>query len=151
MVSTILEHPIEGSGFGTAVTFISDDPRVREISEDGSWSTVSMEWGWLEIWIKMGILAPLGFLYLFYMMTKRLLAYAWTDQAWLGIGLLSGLVFLYATHFFSPYLNHPIGLGFILFCIPFLPNKQKVAAQETETINVTLQTKQVAAATIQTD
>lgn len=124
MVNKIFENPLTGHGFGATVTFVTDDPRVREIHHDGSWTTSSMEWGWLELWIKMGILGPAAFLYAAYELLKRLWAYRWTDQAWLGFGLMSGFVFIFATHFFSPYLNHPIGLGYLLFLVPFLPTKK---------------------------
>jgi len=120
MKNAIAEHPVFGSGFGQRVSFITDDPRARELRPDGVWSTYAMEWGWLELWLKMGILGPLGFLFLFVSLVVQLLKQN-THQAWVGIGLVSGLVFLYATHAFSPYLNHPIGLGFLLFTMAFLP------------------------------
>lgn len=128
MVNEIFESPLIGHGFGSSVTFNTDDPRVREIHPDGTWTTTSMEWGWLELWIKMGILGPVAFLYAAWELLKRLWVYRWTDQAWLGIGLMSGLIFVFATHFFSPYLNHPIGLGYLLFLVPFLPNKKPAEA-----------------------
>lgn len=123
MKKKIRENPILGSGFGTHVSFVTDDPRIREIYPDGVWSTYAMEWGWFELWLKMGILGPIGFLILFVYLVRQLLLYLKTDREWLGIGLITGLIFLYVTHFFSPYLNHPIGLGFIIFIFLFLPDK----------------------------
>ena len=76
----------------------------------------------------MGILGPVAFLYAAYELLKRLWAYRWTEHAWLGFGLMTGLVFIFATHFFSPYLNHPIGLGYLLFLVPFLPTKKPAEA-----------------------
>jgi hypothetical protein len=38
-----------------------------------------------------------------------------------SVSLFAGLITLYVTHVFSPYLNHPIGLGYLLFLLPFLP------------------------------
>jgi hypothetical protein len=124
MLNTIFESPLVGHGFGKAVTFQTDDPRIRAFSPDGTWSTTSMEWGWFELWIKMGLLGPAAFLYAAYELIKRLWTYRWTEQAWLGLALVTGIVFIYGTHFFSPYLNHPIGLGYLLFLVPFLPNKK---------------------------
>src|SRR3989338_1800780 len=129
MWSTVLAHPITGNGFGKAVTFTSDDPRVRVLSPDGTWSTTAMEWGWLELWLKMGILGPIGFLSLFYFLVREFFSYQKTDQSWIGLGFITALVFLYVTHFFSPYLNHPIGIGFILFAFLFLPEKRKESVQ----------------------
>jgi len=114
--------PILGSGFGEEVTFKTDDPRAREISPDGTWTTYSFEWGWLDLWLKMGILGPLAFLWLFFGLLRGLLANK-NRPAWLTIGLISGLFMLYGTHIFSPYLNHPLGLGFILFLVPFLADR----------------------------
>lgn len=151
MLQTLSERPIEGSGFGKAVTFTSDDPRVRELSSDGTWSTVSMEWGWLEIWIKMGILAPVAFAIIFWFMIKRLLSYLWTDQAWLGLGFISTLLFLAATHFFSPYLNHPIGLGMILFTLPFIPVPKKAEAAASASKKDFVKDRGFAVAAIETD
>ncbi len=130
MREKIVERPVLGHGFGTAVSFISDDPRVRELNPDGRWSTHAMEWGWLELWLKMGILGPVGFFVVFSVIIRYTLIQSKTDQGWVGIGLCAAVVFLYATHFFSPYLNHPIGLGFILFSFLFLTDvneKEKIA------------------------
>jgi hypothetical protein len=151
MMEHIAQNPWYGSGFGTAVTFISDDPRVREVSEDGTWSTVSMEWGWLEVWIKMGVMGPVGLLFIFFFYLKHLLTQEDQDHLWLRIALISGLLFLFTTHFFSPYLNHPIGLGFLLFCFPFLSEKQNVPAVEQERVPLTMKAKQMVPVTIQTD
>jgi hypothetical protein len=131
MLNKIFDSPIVGHGFGATVTFETDDPRVRTINPDGTWTTSSMEWGWLELWIKMGVLGPLGFLYTAYELIRRLWAYTWTQQAWLGLALVTGLIFIFSTHFFSPYLNHPIGLGYLLFLVPFLPTKRQAESRET--------------------
>jgi hypothetical protein len=127
MVNLIIESPLVGHGFGKGVTFQTDDPRAREVSPDGTWTTYSMEWGWLELWIKMGLLGPVGFLYLAFEIVKRFLRGINGENGWLSIGLIASLVFIYATHLFSPYLNHPIGLGLLLFLIPFLPTKNSDA------------------------
>lgn len=123
----IMQHPLLGQGFGASVTFVTDDPRVREIHPDGTWTTTAFEWGWMELWLKMGFLGPLGFLYAAYELIRRLWPYTWTEHAWIGYGFIAGIIFLYSTHFFSPYLNHPIGLGFLLFLVPFLSIKKPSA------------------------
>ena len=124
MIDTIQQHPLLGNGFGASVTFISDDPRVRELHPDGRWTTYTMEWGWLELWLKMGVLGPLAFLWMLVLLVYRFLSQQKTDHTWISFGLVGGLVFLFATHVFSPYLNHPIGLGFLLFSLVFLPDAQ---------------------------
>ncbi len=122
MLDLIKSDPILGNGFGQTVTFITDDPRIRAIHPDGSWTTTSMEWGWLEIWLKMGILAPIGFVILFACVVLASTKLFKTEKAWVGVWVIEFMTFLYFTHFFSPYLNHPIGIGLILFAVVFLSN-----------------------------
>jgi hypothetical protein len=124
MWQKIQQAPILGNGFGASVTFTTDDPRARAIYTDGTWTTTSMEWGWLEIWMKMGILGPIGFLVLFFAFVRSALLYRAIEHTWMGTWILASLVFLFATHFFSPYLNHPIGLGTILLFWIFLPSNR---------------------------
>lgn len=121
MIELVKEGPVFGNGFGQPVTFITDDPRIRAIHPDGSWTTTSMEWGWLELWIKMGILGPIGFLALFAYVSIAATMMFKTEKAWVGVWVIGFSVFLYLTHFFSPYLNHPIGIGLILVSFIFLP------------------------------
>jgi branched-subunit amino acid transport protein len=123
----VMASPVLGSGFGEEVQFQTDDPRVRAFSPDGTWTTFALEWGWLELWLKMGVLGPIAFLWLFYSLWKHLIPAPGDERAWLSVGLLSALVMLYVTHFFSPYLNHPLGLGFLLFLVPFIKVKTPVA------------------------
>ena len=139
----IKKQPIVGQGFGKEVEFITDDPRARAISPDGRWRTYALEWGYLELWLKMGLLGPTAFILLFIASFKGLLPLLKSERAWLGVGFLSALVFLYATHVFSPYLNHPLGLGFLLFLVPFCQEKifevekvQVVSLLQNRSLNV---------------
>lgn len=128
MFASIKAAPILGSGFGTIVAFQSDDPRVRAIYPDGKWRTYAFEWGWLDAWLKMGILGPIVLLWLGVAASIGLIRTFKKDSAWLSIALFGGLICLYVTHFFSPYLNHPIGIGYLLFLVPFMEPKTKKAA-----------------------
>ena len=132
MLGEIAQSPLVGHGFGATVTFQTDDPRARAINPDGTWTTYSMEWGWFELWIKMGVIGPLAFLYAGWELIRRLQRYRWTDQAWLGYALMAGVILIFATHVFSPYLNHPIGLGYLLFIVPFIANKKPATATVEE-------------------
>lgn len=129
MMDVIAEHPIIGSGFGTIVAFESDDPRVREIYPDGLWRTYAFEWGWLDAWLKMGLLGPIALIWLGVTVSLGLIRGFNTAHGWLQVGLFASLVALFVTHVFSPYLNHPIGLGFIIFLTPFLIEKTKQAPE----------------------
>lgn len=142
MMEKIAEEPLWGSGFGTSVTFISDDPRVREINPSGEWTTYRFEWGFHDIWLKMGIpgiAAVVWFLgvcvYAGWRSVKQK-----REWRWLTLGLMAGIVALYTTHVFSPYLNHPIGIGFMLFVIPFLGWNRREDAMAEESV---VQTKPV--------
>ena len=121
MLDLIKASPLIGYGFGQEVAFITDDPRIRASIPDGYYETYALEWGWFELWLKMGIVGPLSFLFIFLMLGRDLLSYRHAKNAWLGFGLFAGLLLIAATHIFSPYLNHPLGLGYLLFLLPFLP------------------------------
>lgn len=129
MLKTISQNPIFGNGFGKRATFNTEDPRALSINPDGTWSTYAMEWGWFELWYKMGIFGPIGFLIIFVWIVRRLLSTIKNEQGWLSLGLITGIVFLYTIHFFSPYLNHPIGLGFLLFTMVFVQQKDTNVTQ----------------------
>lgn len=147
LMTDIFASPVLGSGFGKTVTFQTDDPRVRAFSPDGTWTTYSLEWGWLELWLKMGLLGPLAFLYLLFCVTKALLPLLYREQKWVAVSLLSSVVALYAMHALSPYLNHPLGLGLLLMTVPFWKmNKTTASEAAVESERVLASTAQAAAA-----
>lgn len=125
MMNVIVDQPVLGSGFGKKVAFESDDPRVRAIYPDGKWRTYSFEWGWLDAWLKMGLLGPIALLWIGWSLTLGLMRGLKTELAWLSVGLMCSLVALYTIHIFSPYLNHPIGIGFLLFLLPFVHRPER--------------------------
>lgn len=121
MMAEIYASPIIGSGFGEEVTFISDDPRVRAIHADGAWTTYRFEWGFQDIWLKMGVLGLLAFgAYAAVMASVSWYTAKKHGNAWLTIGLASGVVMVYAAHVFTPFLNHPIGLAAMMLPMPFM-------------------------------
>lgn len=116
---TIAKHPIIGSGFGQTVTYISQDPRVLEDSPSGKYTTFAFEWGYLDQILKFGLAGLIVYMILLYKIWKL----GWSaiekiekrfDKA-LIFGLLIGFLALLGTHMFSPYLNHPLGIGYIIF------------------------------------
>lgn len=132
MWQEIIEHPVVGSGFGAPVTFVSDDPRVRAVIPTGEWTTYRFEWGYQDIWLKMGLLGLAAFVAYAIVLTQ---AFRFTfrnhESRWLALGLYAGVIALFATHAFSPYLNHPIGIAFMLFVLPFFDWKGTLDAIET--------------------
>ena len=115
----ISNHPVLGSGFGTSVTYESQDPRVLKNNPDGMYTTTAFELGWLEIWLKTGLLGVLAYLYIMYKIVrigmKRIKKLPYNAIASYHIyGGLLGLIVIAITHSFSPYLNHPLGIGTIM-------------------------------------
>jgi O-antigen ligase len=124
----IAQQPIVGFGFGKALTYISDDPRVRQNNPSGAFTTTAFEWGYLDITLKLGLIGLALYAWwvstlvrpaisLFYLLPKNPLL----------IGGLSALVGLLVTNAFSPYLNHPLGFGFLALVV--------LAIRETELAN----------------
>lgn len=129
MFNAIMESPIVGGGFGKEVTFISDDPRVREVNPSGEWTTYRFEWGYQDVWLKMGLLGLIAFIAYAIVLTHAFLyTYRTQDNRWLAAGLYVSVIALFATHLFSPYLNHPIGLGTMLYVLPFFDWKGTLMA-----------------------
>jgi O-antigen ligase len=127
----IKSSPLLGQGFGSTVTYISNDPRVRNNNIDGVYTTFAFEWGWLDTWLKMGILGFLSYiLFLFVLINKLIkksIAKNYNNNIIL-IAIAIILIALSAINFFSPYLNHPLGIGLILysaFLMESLPIKKE--------------------------
>jgi len=118
LVSKIKEEPILGHGFGATVTYQTKDPRILAQNPEGWYTTHAFEWGWLEFWIKFGILGIPVMLWLLISIGWRV----WNSEAekWIKIGFISSLVTLGVIHVFTPYLNHPLGFGFLLLTEGYL-------------------------------
>ncbi|MBD3359351.1 MAG: hypothetical protein GF365_01420, partial [Candidatus Buchananbacteria bacterium] len=114
----IAKHPVIGSGFGQTVTYISQDPRVLEDSPSGEYTTFAFEWGYLDQILKFGLAGLIIYLFLLYKIWK--LGWSAIKQVEkrfnkaLIFGLLMGFLSLLGTHMFSPYLNHPLGIGYLM-------------------------------------
>jgi len=106
-----LKSPIIGQGYGATVTYYSQDPRVLERDPSGRYTTYAFEWGYLDIALKLGLLGLAAYLFLLF----SLMAAGWSRKSGnLGPFLATALAFLAATHFFTPFLNHPLGLGIVI-------------------------------------
>ena len=120
MYQEIVASPMLGRGFGHNVTFITDDPRIRATNPTGEYTTYRFEWGYQDIWLKMGLLGLIAFVWYLVVVSRAFyFTYHNHGHRWLTIGLYAGVVALFITHVFSPYLNHPIGLGYMIFVLPF--------------------------------
>ncbi|MFA5184573.1 MAG: O-antigen ligase family protein [Patescibacteria group bacterium] len=114
LLAEIRQEPFLGQGYGATVTYFSRDPRILEKNPSGEYTTYAFEWGYLDLWLKLGLLGLAAYLLLLYKLLADGLRRAGQDDRTLFMTLAVGLVFLIATHFFTPYLNHPLGLGFLL-------------------------------------
>jgi O-antigen ligase len=105
-----MDSPIFGQGFGKTVTYETEDPRLVQAG-NSQYTTYAFEWGYLDFLLKLGIFGLLAYLWLLY----SILIYQFKKrgiQAGLGLGLL----FLIIAHFFTPYLNHPLGIIYVIIC-----------------------------------
>jgi len=109
--------PLLGTGFGTTITYQTEDPRIKnEQNPDGWYTTFTFEWGYLDTITEIGLVGLLVYLLLVFQILWRSLKSLKTQHSLLITGLLIGLIALLITHGFSPYLNHPLGIGYLMLC-----------------------------------
>jgi len=108
--TAIKQNPVLGSGFGATVTYESKDPRVLASSPSGEYTTYAFEWGWLDIWLKLGFFGLLAYL----LLISKITFDSFMARNSLAFGLGLGLIVIAAISFFSPYTNHPLGIGYLI-------------------------------------
>lgn len=124
----IKTEPILGKGFGATVTYKSSDPRILEKDPSGAYTTFAFEWGWLDIWLKLGLFGVLFYLYfLFVLIFGRLFKYYKNRNSFslIEMSFLLGLVVISCVSFFSPYLNHPLGITYLIITATILDINKK--------------------------
>jgi len=111
----ICSSPLLGRGLGATVTYKSNDPRLLQRSTDGLYTTYAFEWGFLDIWLKLGFIGLLAYLFLLYdIMRKKFSLGIWASRA-----LRLTVVALIVVNIFTPYLNHPLGIIWIILLALF--------------------------------
>ncbi|MFH0955856.1 MAG: O-antigen ligase family protein [Candidatus Falkowbacteria bacterium] len=110
--------PILGQGFGATVTYKSNDPRVLATNSKGEYTTYAFEWGWLDIWLKLGVLGLLAYLILFI----KIIFDGFKIGSHYSLSLAAGLVVVLAVNIFSPYANHPLGIGYLMIATMMMEN-----------------------------
>jgi O-antigen ligase len=121
----IKRTPILGQGFGTTITYKSSDPRVLKTSPTGEYTTYAFEWGWLDIWLKLGLFGLLAYLVIIMKVYFRgLIQQNNNEESRINLGLIIGLAVVTVVSIFSPYLNHPLGIGYLIIVSAIL-NKDK--------------------------
>lgn len=123
LAEKIKDAPISGKGFGTTVTYRSSDPRVLATNPSGEYTTYAFEWGWFDIWLKLGLFGFLVYVFLVF----RIFSAGLKMDNLLVTGFVFGLLVLSAVNFFSPYSNHPLGIG-LLIVISVIIDKFKAEA-----------------------
>jgi hypothetical protein len=113
--TAIKHNAIGGAGFGATVTYVSNDPRVRALNPTGLYTTSSFEWGYLDIWLKIGLVGMLVYAWIIWKITIKALKYDVPSRLISSLGPIFGLLAVLSVHIGSPYLNHPLGLGLVLF------------------------------------
>jgi hypothetical protein len=102
-----------GKGYGTTITYKSNDPRILETSANGEYTTYAFEWGWLDIWLKLGLFGLASYLLLLYkIIPKKIIN---SDKFFLIYGFSMGIILISIVSIFTPYTNHPLGIGYIIF------------------------------------
>ncbi|MBI4779133.1 O-antigen ligase family protein, partial [Candidatus Falkowbacteria bacterium] len=92
--------PILGQGFGATVTYKSSDPRVLAENPKGEYTTYALEWGWLDVWLKLGIFGLLAYLVLFI----KIIYDGFKMGSRASLSLAAGLIVISAVNIFSPYV-----------------------------------------------
>jgi len=124
LMNKIAQNPVFGKGFGQELTYKSYLPdRVTPENPDGEITTYAFEWGYLDTWLKIGLLGLLVYL----LFIARIFRTGWerlkiSNFRFQNLGLLSGLVALLTLNITTPYLNHPLGIGYIILALVSFTN-----------------------------
>jgi len=88
------------------------------------YTTYALEWGYFDTLLKFGIFGFLIFIYfilaLLYLSIKNINKIKKEDYRIVAFGLTLVFLFILIVNFFTPYLNHPLGIGFIIVYINYL-------------------------------
>jgi len=118
----IIKSPIIGFGYGKTITYKSSDPRVLQTNPSGEYTTYAFEWGYLALWLKLGLLGLLAYLVLIFSTVYQGLV-KWRKNGVLAGVLSLGILVLVVINFFTPYLDHPLGIGYLLLAIVLIQEK----------------------------
>lgn len=112
LTDRIFERPLFGSGLGASVTYKASDPRILAIYPSGLYTTTAFEWGYQDLALKFGFLG-LG-IYGFFLYRIIQPFYRKRYQSIIALSAIPSFITLLAVHIFSPYLNHPLGIGILM-------------------------------------
>ncbi len=116
LLTAIGKQPVLGSGFGATVTYQTKDPRAAK-EHGGFRTTYAFEWGYLDFAMKFGLIGLaviLGWLTALGRALYRKARTAEHGERAIFLGFFLAYAVLLLTHVTTPYLNHPLGLGFLM-------------------------------------
>jgi len=117
ILQKIKESPIIGSGFGTLITFKALIPGTDIVEYI---KVYIYEWAYLDIIVKIGILGLFSYLFFIAIVIKNAYHSLKNNEdieTKIFIrGMLAGLIFLLVVHLTTPFLNHPLGIGYLIIC-----------------------------------
>ncbi|NCC71257.1 hypothetical protein EOM09_06770, partial [bacterium] len=124
LYEAIKDNLLIGGGFGYKITYESADPTNVAKNVGGMYTTYALEWGYFDTLLKFGIFGFLIFIYfilaLLYLSIKNINKIKNEDYRIVAFGLTLSFLFILVVNFFTPYLNHPLGIGFIIVYITYL-------------------------------
>jgi len=106
-----------GHGFGKELSYASFLPdRVTAQNPNGEIRSFAFEWGYLDLALKLGLI---GFLAYFWFLGSifQLGLEAPAGERLLAAGFLGGLAAICVLNVTTPYLNHPLGIGYLALSI----------------------------------
>ncbi|MFH1111643.1 MAG: hypothetical protein V1712_01065 [Patescibacteria group bacterium] len=130
LVQEVRKYWLLGSGFGSTITYQSLDPRLTSSTAGGTgwYTTYAYEWGYLDTWLKIGLMGLLIYLFFWWLLFKNAFYYIVRNNQtlvpWLVLG---GALAVFLTNITTPYLNHPLGIGLLLilgFYLQFCLNEK---------------------------
>lgn len=126
LLEGILEAPILGQGFGREISYESFLPDfATPENPTARLTSFAFEWGYLDMWLKMGLLGLLVYI----LFIAKIFKLGWeklgSDEDGLrNFGLLAGVSALLVLNVTTPFLNHPLGIGYLLLAfMSFLRNE----------------------------
>ncbi len=136
MIDAIAQKPWFGYGFGKTITYASSDPKLVKIGVAQQYITSSFEWGYLDLLVKIGIIGTLFFIFFLFQVWRLGWRFASdsrrnTEISMVYFGLWLGYTSLLVINFFTPYLNHPLGIGFIVVYTVLLLEKEHCLGYKT--------------------
>ncbi len=122
LLSALKQSPVLGAGFGKELSYESFLPdRITPQNPTGKITSYAFEWGYLDTLLKIGALGLLIYLlfiaHIFRLGFSKLQITNYKLQI---LGILAGLAALLVLNITTPYLNHPLGIGYLIFVYSYL-------------------------------